>query len=153
MLVEALVYVGVSVLLLGVAYAAMYRCIDSSVALRRSADDLTGALHAGERWRADVRAARAPIRVENLANEQVLHLTGSEGEVVYRAADGAVFRRVGAGTWTRVLANVSSSNMQSDPRQTVAAWRWELQLKTRAKTSRIHPLFTFIAVPAGGSTP
>ena len=38
-------------------YAAMYRCIDSSIALRRNADDITSALHAGERWRADVRSA------------------------------------------------------------------------------------------------
>lgn len=153
MIVETLVYAGVSVLLLGVAFAAMYRCIDSSVALRRSADDLTGALHAGERWRADVRAARGPIKVEKLEAGQILYLSGTEGEIAYRADDGAVSRRVGAGPWTRVLANVSSSTMQPDPRQTVGAWRWELQLKTRAKTSRIRPMFTFIAVPVGSSTP
>ena len=153
MLMEALVYVGVSVLLLGVAFAAMYRCIDSSVALRRSADDLTSALHAGERWRADVRAAQRPIKLENLAADQILHLPGAQAEVVYRSTDGAVFRRVGAGTWTQVLTNVSSSTMQPDPRQTLTAWRWELQLNIRAKTSRIRPLFTFIAVPARTPTP
>lgn len=153
MIVEALVYAGVSILLLGVAFAAMYRCIESSVALRRSADDLARALHAGERWRADVRAARGPIKVEKLEAGQILYLQGTESEIAYRAADGVVSRRVGSGPWTRVLENVNSSNMKSDPRQTVPAWRWELQLQTRAKTSRIRPLFTFTAVPGGRSTP
>src|SRR5438105_12099409 len=77
MLVEALVYIGLSFLLLGVGFAAMYRCIDNSVGLRRSSDDITSALHAGERWRADVRAAVRPIKLENLPAEQVLHLPGS----------------------------------------------------------------------------
>src|ERR1019366_10279726 len=52
LLIEALVYIGVVAALLGVAYAAAYRSIDRSIALRRSADDITSALHAGERWRA-----------------------------------------------------------------------------------------------------
>src|SRR5439155_11435731 len=64
MLIEALVYIGVSFLLLGIGFAAMYRCIDNSVGLRRSADDITSALHAGERWRADVRATVRPVQLE-----------------------------------------------------------------------------------------
>ena len=61
LLIEALVYIAVVVTLLGVAYAAMYRCVDRSFALRRNADDITSALHAGERWRADVRAATSRV--------------------------------------------------------------------------------------------
>ncbi len=71
MLVEALVYIGVSFLLLGVGFAAMYRCIYNSVGLRRSADDITSALHAGERWRKDVRGTVRPIQLEKFATEQV----------------------------------------------------------------------------------
>jgi len=153
MLIEALVYIGVSFLLLGIGFAAMYRCIDNSVGLRRSADDITSVLHAGERWRADVRATVRPIKLESLPTEQVLHLPGPQAEIDYRYAEGAVFRRIGSGAWTQLLTNVSSSTVQPDPRQTLVAWRWELELKTRAKASRIRPLFTFMAVPARTATP
>ena len=56
-LIEALVYIAVVFVVLGAGYEALYRCIDSSITLRRNADDITNALHAGERWRADVRLA------------------------------------------------------------------------------------------------
>ena len=65
LLIEALVYIGVVAALLGVAYAAAYRCIDRSIALRRNANDITSALHAGERWRANVRAATSQVRLES----------------------------------------------------------------------------------------
>src|ERR1041384_5004380 len=57
LMVEALVYIGVVFVVLGVGYAALYRCIDNSAVMRRTANDITKAMHAGERWRADVRAA------------------------------------------------------------------------------------------------
>ena len=135
---------------------ALDRCIDNSVVLHRSADDIASALHAGERWRTDVRSADKQIRLENSATEQVLYMEGAHGTVAYRFADGGVSRRVGAGSWSRLLANVRSSAMQSDPREKVAAWRWELELQPRAKASvkasRVRPLFTFIAVAEGSST-
>jgi hypothetical protein len=41
--------------------------------------------------------------------------------------------------------------MTADKREHVTAWRWELELQTRAtgsvKPGRIRPLFTFLAVP------
>jgi len=153
MLIEALVYIGVSFLLLGIGFTAMYRCIDSSVGLRRSADDLTSALHAGERWRADVRATVRPIKLENSATEQVLHLPGRRTEIFYRYADGTVFRRVGSGAWTQLLTNINSTTVQAEPRQNLMVWRWELELKTRAKASRVRPLFTFMAMPHQTLTP
>ena len=152
MLIEMLVYIGVSVLLLGIGFAAMYRCIDNSVGLRRSSDDITTALHAGERWRADVRATIKPIRWENLPTEQLLHLPVSQVEILYRYSEGVIYRRVGLGPWTQLLSNIRSSTMESDQRSNVVAWRWEVELKTRAKSSRILPLFTFIAVPASSQT-
>src|SRR5258706_15721800 len=54
MLIECLVYTVVLLILLGVAYAAFYRCMENSVALRRNAEDITTALQAGERRRAGV---------------------------------------------------------------------------------------------------
>jgi hypothetical protein len=151
LLVEALVYIGVVMVLLGVAYAAMYRSIDRSIALRRNADDITSALHAGERWRADVRAAARQVRLEDTEAGQLLYLDGPSSAVVYSFATNAISRRVGTGPWVRLLPNVKFSTMTADRREYVTAWRWELELQTRAtasaKPSRIRPLFTFLAVP------
>jgi hypothetical protein len=151
MLVEALVYIAVVFVLLGVGYDALYRCMDSSVALRWNADDITNALHAGERWRADVRSANRQIRLEQAPAEQIVYLEGPRGKTAYRFSTNAVFRRVGAGLWVRLLTNVKSSTFEADPRQHLTAWRWELELAPRQKGSvrpaRVRPLFTFIAVP------
>ncbi len=156
LLIECLVYIAVIGALLGVGYAAMYRCIDSSIALRRNADDIANALHAGERWRADIRAATGPPRLENTAAAQLLYLDSPRGTVTYRFAINAITRRLDEGTWVRVLPNVKSSVMTADPREHVAAWRWELELATRAtgsvKPGRVRPLFTFIAVPQPSAT-
>jgi len=150
-LIEALIYIAVLFVLLGVGYAAMYRCIDSSIALRRNADDITSALHAGERWRADVRSANRQVRLEDTEAGQLLYLEGASGSVVYRFSTNAICRRLRAGTWVRLLPNVKSSTMKSDPREHVTAWRWELELEPRTtgsvKPGRVRPLFTFIAVP------
>ena len=151
LMIEALVYIAVLFVLLGAGYVAMDRCIDSSIALRRNADDITSALHAGERWRADVRAAGSQVRQENTETGQLLYLDGPSNTVAYCFATNDVSRRVGTGPWVRLLPNVKSSTMTADQREHVTAWRWELELQTRAKGSvkpgRIRPLFTFLAVP------
>jgi hypothetical protein len=99
LLTEALVYIAVVFVLLGAGYAAMYRCIDSSIALRRNADDITSALHAGERWRADVRAATNRVRLEDTDAGQVLYLEAASSAVAYRFATNGISRRLGEGTW------------------------------------------------------
>jgi hypothetical protein len=155
MLVEALAYISVVCVVLGVAFVALYRSIDHSRALRRNADDITGALHAGEHWRADVRAAATRIWTD--PTDAVLHLEGPRGETAYRFDDNAVYRRFGAGPWVRLLANVKTSVMEPDRRQKITAWRWELEFKPRitgaVKPGRVRPLFTFLAVPPTAATP
>ena len=151
LMIEALVYISLVFVLLGLGYAAMYRCIDSSLALRRNADDIANALHAGERWRADVRSAKNQVRLEDAADGQLLHLGGETNQVVYWFTTNTVSRRLGTGPWVRLLPNVKTSTMKSDPRQYATAWCWELELTTRTqgsvKPARVRPLFTFIAVP------
>ena len=151
LLIECLVYIGLVLAVLGVAYSALYRCVDRSVVLRRNVDDITSALHAGERWRADVRSSGADIRVETTADGQLLHLLSPQGQITYRFSGNSLTRRVGERSWTTVLSNLKSSTMQADSRQNVTAWRWELELEPRAKASanpsRLRPMFTFFAVP------
>jgi hypothetical protein len=151
MMEEALVYMGVLFALLGVGYAAVYRCIDRSIALRHNADDIAAALHAGERWRADVRAASAQIKFETNSPGSTLRLATSRGEIAYRFETNCVFRRASSNNWVCLLPNVRWSAMESDPRKNVTAWRWDFELLTYKKdpsnTNNVHPLFTFLAVP------
>ena len=156
MLTEALVYIGMVFVLLGIGYLALYRCIDNSVALRRNADDILAAVHAGEQWRADIRRAGRGVRWDR-GGEPFLRLQSDTNEVDYRFAEDSVYRREDAGQWSKVLDQVESSTMEPDARPAVSAWRWELELKTKAhgsfKPGRVRPLFTFLAVPAGSGTP
>jgi len=151
LLTEALVYIGLVFVLLGVAYAGLYRFIDNSVLLRRSCEDISRAMHAGERWRADIRSASAGVRLESNPEGDILHLQNSLGEIAYTIRHGAVLRRAGTGPWVSVLANVKASSMQDHLQPGVKAWRWELELLPQTKGSikpgRVRPLFTFLAAP------
>jgi hypothetical protein len=148
LLVECLVYIGLVFVVLGVGYAAMYKCIDNSMVLRRNADDVLNAVHCGEVWRADLRSAKG-LRLE--ADTQTLYFTGARGEMGYRFVTNTVLRRIRSGPWIPLLSNVKSSAMMPDARGTLTTWRWELELQPEAKgrthASRIRPLFSFIAVP------
>lgn len=145
-IIECMVYSGVYVLLLGLAFFAFYRCFDNMKNLRRNSDDITRAVHAGEVWRGDVRAASAPIKFNEA--EQTLRIRLGDREITYRFADAQVFRKSGADApWTVLLAKVQRSEMQSDRRAQVTAWRWDLELQTKQKTVRVKPLFTFVAAP------
>jgi len=147
LLVECLVYIGVLFVLLGVSYIALFRCINNSVALRRNAEDISKALHIGERWRVDVRSATGNIRFEETNFVQLLYLPNLRGQTVYCFATNTISRSYNGGPWSQLLTNVASSTMTSDRRKTVTAWYWNLELQTHRNTSRVRPLFTFMSVP------
>jgi len=149
-LVEVLVYMTVMVVLVGVGYVALYRSMDTSNALRRNGEDIANALRAGENWRADVRAANGQIQQTNTAEESILSLPGTRGEVSYRFAEHTLFRRMGNNPWSPVLKNVEASTFILETRPNTTVWRWELELQPRAKKlTSLRPLFTFLAVPVG----
>ena len=154
LMIEALVYIAVLFVLLGAGYVAMDRCIDSSIALHRNADDIVCALNVGERWRQDIRLASGQIRLEFSGDDQVLHIPQEQGEVLYRLAGGELHRRGGADKpWVKRLPRVKSSQMQPDVRAHVTSWRWELELIQSRKNARVRPLFTFQAVPMNKGAP
>jgi hypothetical protein len=150
LLVECLIYMGVFFVLVGLGFVTMYRCWDNYKHLSRGAADISSAVHEGERWRADVRLAVAPIRLdEGDQGETRFFVPQSEGEVGYVLWDGTLFRKPAtSNSWSPVLENVANSRMIEEPRTQVTAWRWELELKTRHKHARMHPLFTFKALPS-----
>lgn len=151
-LIELIVYLGVYATLLGLALLCFYKCCDHYFDLKRRSDDITRALRAGEVWRQDVRTATGAVRVSE--KDQILHIPHQDGEISYRFAETTVYRQAKAeAPWTVMLARVQSSAMQSDTRTHVAAWRWEVELTTKNATSRIRPVFTFLAATSTTTTP
>lgn len=151
-LIEMLVYISVLAVLMGVGYAAVYRCMDNSTGLRRNAEDIASALRAGEMWRADVRAAGSNARIETNSNNRILHLPQPDKSVAYRFTESTLARQVGDGGWTPLLRNVKACEFLPEPRS-VPAWRCELELQPRRKTLTFtRPLFTFLAVPSTASS-
>jgi Tfp pilus assembly protein FimT len=146
-LIECLVYMGLVVVVLAVAMTTFYQCWDDSKNLRRDADDIVRALHAGEQWRSDVRAATGPVRLTNTNDTEQLRIPVSAHQIIYTFSRGELRRRVGSAALDKVLlSNVKSLQMQSDLRQHVTAWRWELELKPVKKRTSLRPLFTFETV-------
>ena len=144
MLLEAMAYIAILFVILGAGFDAMYRCVGNSTLLRLSADDIAVAMQTGERWRSEVRSAR---QID--FRDGSLRLGLPRGPVLYAFRDNAVFRQEGDGPAVRLLSNVKASAAQLHSRQGVRVWTWELELNPRSKTSRIRPLFTFMAVHHG----
>ena len=123
----------------------VHRCQFNSANLRRNAEEIVITVRTGERWRADVRAAKAPPKLEG----NRLVVPQAAGEVVYEFVDNTMWRQDGTAR-IAVLRQLRASTMQSDARPQVTSWRWEVELMTGKKPARLRPLFTFTAV-AGGS--
>ncbi len=152
-LIECLVYIGLLAVVLGVAMRLFYQSWDDNKALRRNAEDIVRVLHTGDQWRADVRAATGPLQLTDTDGAEQLRIPASAGEIVYTFSNGELRRKAGADAVNEVwLPNVESSQMQSDLRRNVTAWRWELELKTVRKTTQWRPLFTFETVAGGAIT-
>jgi hypothetical protein len=146
LLIECLVYISVFAILLGGATAAFYFCWDHSQALIYATDDIASALHAGERWRADVRAATGKITVETTATGEVARIPEGAGQVSYRFESGEVRRQISTSNYpVLLLAKVKTSEMKLDARGAVTAWRWELELLPRRREAHLPLLFTFEA--------
>lgn len=140
-LIEMLMYMLGLTVLLTAAYPAFEKAMRGSRDIQRNSDDILRAIHAGELWRKDIRAATGPIT----ANGNALIIPQNSGKVTYRFADGAVWREGGAGR-NMFLRDVKSSDMHYG-HATVTFWRWEVELASPRKDPPIRPLFTFEAVP------
>jgi hypothetical protein len=147
MLIECISYVAVFLILSAVAMGSFYLCWDHSKALISASDDISAALHAGERWRADVRAASGTITIEPTDHGQVVKIPIGEKEIVYLFNSNKVERQAGSVSLpVLLLPRVIGSEMKPDPRNGVTAWHWELQVAQRRKEMHTQLLFTFEAV-------
>jgi len=147
MLVECLVYIAVFAILLGGATTVFYFCWNHTQSVIYATDDIAFALHAGERWRADVRATTGIISTEATATGEVVEIPEGEREIVYRFDSGEVRRQMASSGFSELLLpKVKTSQMKLDARGEVRAWRWELELAERRKETHLPLLFTFEAV-------
>lgn len=145
-LVELMVYLAVLVILTGIAMGAFYVCWSGFGSTIQTSDDISAALRAGERWRADVRGATGTISVESTASGQVVTIPKDGGQIAYSFNSGEIRRRVGSdGPPLVILPKVKSSDMKSDARNGVTAWQWELELPERQRGPHVPMLFTFEA--------
>jgi Tfp pilus assembly protein FimT len=146
MLIECLVYIAVFAILTGIGFAAFYLCWDHSKALIYATDDIGSALRAGERWRADVRGATGKISIESTAAGDVVRIPESEKEIIYRFDSGEVRREISTLKNSQLLLQkVNTSQMRTEERAGVTAWRWELVLNERRPETQLPLLFTFEA--------
>ena len=146
-LVEALTYVGVLAVVIFVSSKAVGNGSRQASVMRFESEDMSAALHAGERWRSDIRAA---ITAPKMGEEsRTIQMETSQGQVNYSFDGQRLLRRVGnAEPRELIRGQVENSRMILDERKGVTAWRWELELKRRNPRSQMRPLFTFLAVSA-----
>jgi hypothetical protein len=146
LLIECLVYLSVFVVIFGLALGAFYVCWDYSKALHYATDDINAALHAGERWRADIRSATGKIAVETTLEGERLRIPQGTDELIYSFNAGEVHRQLASSDFSELLLpKVTVSQMVTEKRGPVAAWRWELELTPRRKETHLPLLFTFEA--------
>lgn len=146
-LIEVLTYIACLAIIFTAAYPAYHRFVRGSDHLRHNADDITRAVNPGERWRNDVRAATGPLR----ATAEGFAIPERATEIVYAVSDGVLWRQSGNGQRIAVLRGVKSSTMLPVPRQSVTAYRWELELVSDRKQAVVLPLFSFQAVAGAKS--
>ncbi|HEY1789754.1 MAG TPA: prepilin-type N-terminal cleavage/methylation domain-containing protein [Verrucomicrobiae bacterium] len=145
-LIECMVYVSVLAILMGIALGVFYVCWGGFRAVISTTDDVSAALRAGERWRADVRGASGTISVENSTSGQTVNIPENGNQIVYSFNSDEVRRQVGPNGFSQlVLPKVKSSEMKSDVRSGVRAWQWELELRERPREPHLPMLFTFEA--------
>jgi Tfp pilus assembly protein FimT len=153
-LIECLVYIGLLGVIISIGGFTLAKAWDQSRAIQRNSDDIVRAIHAGERWRADIRRASGPIRVIAEAEGEQVRIPTAAGETVYRfATNTLLFQPRSDAPEVTLLAKVKSSRMSLEPRAQVNAWRWELELQPVQKQARMRPLFTFAAVPPKKTNP
>jgi hypothetical protein len=146
LIIELMIYLGVLALIVGLAFAAYYRAWDNARALSRYADEVVRTLQAGERWRADIRAAVAAPEVFPEAEAGLVTIPHADKLVLYWVITNTVWRKEGTNQPKAVLRNVTRSQMRPDVRSRVSAWQWDVELLKRRKTATVRPLFTFKAV-------
>lgn len=138
MLVQGLIYVAVLAVICYSAFELFFSLSAGARRVRAAGEDIVRTMNVGERWRSDVRGAEVLALEEDGRGLRL-------GDVSYEFAEGEIRRSVDGRTVT-VLPNVAQSRFVRDERESVLAWRWEVELVNSNPRSNLKPLFTFLAV-------
>ncbi len=144
-LIECLAYISTLLVIAGVAFNSLGRLWAVTGRLAGVTDDLRDSTRSGEQWRADVRAAHGPIRIEEGGLACVIETTN--GPVIWFHGAGSLWRRAGDLEPSCWLRRVETCQFNPDPRTHVAALQLNVQLMPRSRQSRQPSAFTFLAVP------
>ena len=149
-LVECMVYLAVVMVILGLALNVYLKLLGFHRDLERNSNDIARTTKAGEIWRTDVRSATGPIQIEKKTDELLLTIPNEQGSTDYTFRDGSLWRQESGEPAPRpFLTQLATCKFTQESRTYVDAWSWDVTLKTKKKTVRIEPQFSFLAVPRG----
>jgi hypothetical protein len=153
-LIECLTYISVFALFMILAMQVFFQGRDSSDRFRRSADDITRTLTAGERWREDIRTATGALRAAEENGQTWLVIPRGTNITTYTHFKTGVWRQEHTNAaWVPALTQAKSSRMEPDSRKHVTAWRWEVELQIKDEKKQTKPLFTFLGVVPSDAKP
>jgi len=148
MLIDLLIYISLLAFVLVLAGVVFNSGMVQGGHLRRNIADIERAMKAGERWRADVRAATAPPRLEQQGGAEFFFIPQGTNEIAYSCQSNRVYRFTSAREGAELaLGLVKATQMVPEKRAFASGWKWEVELERRQKTVHVRPMFTFMAVP------
>ncbi len=147
-LVECMVYIALVMVILGMGLNVYLKLLSFHRDLERNSHDITRTTKAGEIWRADIRSATAHLQIEGQADSLRLTIPIENDSIQYSFRDGTLWRQQSTEQSPQpLLTHIASCQFSKDSRTHTDAWVWDLKLKTKKKTVRIEPQFSFLAVP------
>lgn len=144
-LLELIVYIGVLLVISGIAMSSLNRLWSAAGNASASTDDHGAALRAAEQWRLDVRTAAAPITIEDQGHR--CRIPNPSGEILWNLTNGVLSRQITGRPANLKLLRVLDARFAADARTNVTALRCDLVLIPRSSRARTAPAFSFLAVP------
>jgi prepilin-type N-terminal cleavage/methylation domain-containing protein len=145
-LLELIVYIGVLLVISGIAMSSLNRLWSAAGNASASTDDHGAALRAAEQWRLDVRTAAAPITIEDQGHR--CRIPNPSGDITWNLTNGVLSRQITGRPPNLKLPRVRDARFAPDARKEVTALRCDLVLIPRSTKTRTAPAFSFLAVPA-----
>jgi hypothetical protein len=147
-LIDLLVYISLLAIVLALIAVVFDKGLQQSAQLQRNISDIERALKAGERWRAEVRSATAPPRIDKVEGVDFFYIPVGTNEIAYSFQSNRVYRFISSKDgWEVALKDVKAAQVFVEAREHASGWRWEVELERRRRTAHVRPLFTFLAVP------
>lgn len=142
-LIEALVYIAVFMMVVGLTYQCFHMFLKNSQNLKKATEDIIRVTQIGDRWREDIRNADS-IKYDN----GILFLNKDGRESCYSFKDNALqFRGAALDSQWKILSDrIGECIFTETAHKGFSAWEMNIELKVRNEKSKVKPLFSFMAV-------